>query len=154
MQAITVYLIEDDYDQADDIIKHLAGQSDIEVVHIATEARFRRDLREIIAVADVVILDVMIDWTSPDECAPIPEEVRSERAYEAGIRCMRMLRAEASTAIPIIFYTHCSERDLEDYLGPAIAFLEKDLGDPRPLLDLINRFRSGGETVEKTRTAR
>jgi CheY-like chemotaxis protein len=65
---------------------------------------------------DLVMLDVMARWADPAPVIPrIPEVVRTQGYYYAGIRCADKLLS-ISGEKPILFYTIVNEKELQRYI--------------------------------------
>lgn len=104
-------IVEDDYPEVErfveDDLPDLAGNWTHE--HIASESDF---LKRICSIdedpPDVILMDIMLNWSKGDE--PTPEGY--EGRWRAGIRCIRELRQSGST-IPVICHTNLEEEDLE-----------------------------------------
>jgi len=113
---MTIFLVEDDYLQADWICQKLReGIPDADVRLIPTEADFRSHLDQIASQQpDVVVMDVMLRWADPrPELEFPPRDVQEEGFYRAGLRCQRMLAEDSRTSqVPVILYTVLERTDL------------------------------------------
>lgn len=134
-----IVFVENDHYQAALVRSFFGRFNDIELHILRTELEFRRWLRRVpFRSPDVVILDMVLDWTSVDDYYPAPPDVIAEGTITAGLRCLDLLRGNDMTrGIPVVFYTNCNERDLEPWTSDSVKCLSKDLGDIRPLKDLV-----------------
>lgn len=115
-------LVEDDYRQAEQMINLL--KKNFPNIHllpvICTEYEFRQYIQENIREnpPDIVLLDVMLPWTDPDDKMPeAPDDVEKGGFYRAGIRCKDILRqTEVTKKTPVILYTILEMDDLKDEL--------------------------------------
>jgi CheY-like chemotaxis protein len=96
-----------------------------------TEYGFRSAFEKIAAdPPDVVLMDVMLNWTHPaEDMEPRPPAIAEAGIWRAGIRCQKMLRGDPRTKdIPVLLYTSLAESSLTAELkemSPA-AYLPKD----------------------------
>jgi CheY-like chemotaxis protein len=143
-----IYLVEDDYLQADSIITELTGGiPNLEIRRITTEAEFRERFSEIehdLPVA--VIMDVMLPWTEPSPEPPaVPLEVQENGFYRAGVRCAKLLLDSQTTKIPIILYTVLEHEDLHHELElqhPRLTHVRKESDSTKLLSKLRQLIRS------------
>jgi CheY-like chemotaxis protein len=104
---------------------------DAKIQECDTEYGFHAAFENIAAdPPDVVLMDVMLNWThpAPDMVHPPPAIVEAG-IWRAGIRCQKMLRGDPRTRdIPIVLYTSLAESSLTAELKelPPAAYLPKD----------------------------
>jgi CheY-like chemotaxis protein len=96
-----------------------------------TECGFRAAFEDIAAdPPDVVLMDVMLNWTHPSEnMVPRPPAVVEAGIWRAGIRCEKLLREDPRTKdIPVVLYTSLAESNLAAELKdmPQASYLPKD----------------------------
>lgn len=117
MKRLKVLIVEDDRRQYDMLVQELnayfhgLGSYDL----IETEHDFLHNMDQIVSdPPDLVLVDVMLPWTRPTKKMPEPpEEVKRERFFRAGVRCVKRLRERQETQnIPIILYTILGRSDL------------------------------------------
>ncbi|SPF45229.1 hypothetical protein SBA4_3340006 [Candidatus Sulfopaludibacter sp. SbA4] len=130
-----IALVEDDADQrkltTEMIGRHL---SDLSLVEIVSEEHFRSALgRGELADCDVIIMDVMLPWTSLDAFVPMPRDY--DGYYEAGLRCIRELRlSDRGRSIPIIIYTLLESQDISEHLKKMDLVVCVNKSQPEQLL--------------------
>jgi len=114
MRPQRIVLLEDDYLQRDSICAGLKGRyKNLSIQSIATERQFVDSLDAILKEPpDLFILDVMVRWTNPSpDMEPMPEEMRKQGFYRAGIRCEARIR-EQGCDTPVVLYTVLEDDDL------------------------------------------
>jgi CheY-like chemotaxis protein len=147
-----ILVVENDFLQYDWLEKSLEQTlPDAELDHIKTEQAFQQRFEELARKPpDIIIMDVMLQWTEANEelealeDESIPGNVQlalDEGPYRAGLRCEEMLAHDSRTkAIPVILYTILEHKDLEaDFLEHdklTHLHLRKD-SVPEPLIRLI-----------------
>jgi hypothetical protein len=130
---MTVWLVEDDHEQAQDIkaaiLQHVP---DCQVEIIGAEQKFRNRFDEVAAGAadSIIVMDMILRWDdSSPTMKPRPNDVKEGGADRAGLRCAEMLRSHPRTVgIPIIFYSVLGPVELPASLcsrGGKIWCLEK-----------------------------
>lgn len=136
MKKNRIYLIEDDYGQAQwtiDLLEESFGES-IDIVHVATHHKFRESFNDIaVNQPACIILDVMLPWSD----TAIAAEPPSLHSYmTAGIQCSEQIRSDPRTdRIPILIYTVLDRGDLSD-IPSNVDYLRKDAQDQR-LIDWV-----------------
>jgi len=127
-----ILVVDDDYLQADWVVgrlKRFFPNSKIEVME--TEQEFRSRLGELSNhPPDVIIMDVMLRWTSPSAEMPNwPKDVEKEGFYSAGFRCEKLLSGnDRLKHVPLIFYTVLERADLEreyEFVPGSKMYLQK-----------------------------
>jgi CheY-like chemotaxis protein len=140
-----ILIVEDDNDQYQFISKALLASKMVDVTRlerISTEKDFIDKLEDLATnKPDAIVMDIMLRWAYPDpemKSAPttedllkIPEEVRKEGFYRAGLRCEKRLAADPQTSdIPIIIYSILQSKDLEKENSlpqrAGVRFMEKN----------------------------
>lgn len=116
---VRLLLVEDDPLQSEAILEGLeAAFPDAEIKHIRTEKEFRDRIGELVEFEPhAAIFDVMLRWADPDDIVAdeIPEEVRREKHYRAGLRCQQMLARQLDKhGVPFFLYTILEEADLPE----------------------------------------
>lgn len=110
-------VVEDDHLQEGPLQDHLAAAfPDAAVETLCSEREFRERLPALRSrPPDVVVMDVMLRWTLPaSDAPPPPPDVAADGYYRAGLRCARILLADARLArVPVILYTILERGDLE-----------------------------------------
>lgn len=144
---MNIIIVENDYLQYDwmkDIFRRYFP--DYRITQIKTELEFCNQLEKIAAKPpDVIIMDVMLQWTTPSENVETPpDEVIEAGHHTAGLRCEERLRGNRRTkSIPVILYTVLEQSDLERRFGGTIPehirHLRKE-SDPEPLFSLIQEI--------------
>lgn len=114
------------------------------IERIATELEFREKF-EVIACdpPDVIILDLMIPWTSKNRWVEPPPEIAEAGFYLAGARCEKMMASDDRTQnVPIIIHSIIDEEEIQNFISPRpqINYWEKDFRSG--LGDLIKRIVS------------
>ena len=137
-----VLLVEDDPLQAEAILEQLEESfPESRVLHISTECEFRERIDEITDFApEAAIVDMMLRWADPrpDVNQAVPEEVRREKHYRAGLRCQRLLSEKLGPKSPrVIIYTVLEKTDIYE-LPENVEYLAKE-GDLAPLLAKLHR---------------
>ncbi len=141
-----ILLIEDDFSQAEPILKALEkGFPGAEIRHLTTESEFRSRLHEIVQnLPALAIIDVMVRWADPGPDMPeAPPEVQRESYFRAGVRCARLLEQQSPKKIPIVFYTILERNNSEPdwgYSPNEIVHLRK--GSDLDQSDLVQLVRS------------
>ncbi len=141
-----ILIVEDDYLQADLLRQILVDRyGSVETDRVKSESAFRNRMSEIRKQPpDLILLDVMLQWTDRDTYLPAPDDVIKGEFYRAGLRCERLLRDDSITRkIPVILYTMLESRDLgEDlcYLSNKTRFVGK-YSDSSLLFDTIQELR-------------
>lgn len=128
-----ILIVEDDNLQFDAIQKsisqseYLAGS---EIERVITELEFREKFEEIAARNPTVILmDIMLKWTSKNKWVEPPPEVKEHGFFRAGLRCEKMLAADKRTQnIPVIIYSVIDREELEADFSPRskVKYVDKD----------------------------
>ncbi|HET9257199.1 MAG TPA: hypothetical protein VFO16_18645 [Pseudonocardiaceae bacterium] len=112
-----IVIVEDDHLQEAPLQDYLTGAiAGAQIETICTELEFRTRLPALRAhVPDIVVMDVMLRWTSPAPGAVAPpDDVASGGYYRAGLRCARLLASDSQLCgVPVIFYTILERSDLE-----------------------------------------
>jgi len=141
----TIWIVEDDYFQREEIRKAIENNFKSEVIGLSTEYEFINKLDNIEKkYPDLIIIDVMLPWTKPSrDRIEEPEEVKNNGFYRAGIRCEKFARTKQEIKnIPIIIYTNLHKDDLIndlDNLSEHTVFFGKS-SDISDLIDIIKRF--------------
>ena len=140
---MNVLLVEDDPLQAEAILDQLKESFPASrTLHVTTEREFRERLTEVADFApNVAIIDVMLRWADPgpDVEQSVPEEVRREKHYRAGLRCQRLLSEKLGPkSPPVIIYTVLERTDLNK-LPEAVEYLPKG-GDLNPLIQKLHQM--------------
>ncbi|HYX30780.1 MAG TPA: hypothetical protein VE863_19745 [Pyrinomonadaceae bacterium] len=141
---MNIIIVENDYLQYDWMKDIFARRFPYyHISQIKTELEFCNQLKKIAAKPpDVIIMDVMLQWTTPSENVERPpDEVKEGGHHTAGLRCQERLRSDEKTKdIPVILYTVLEQPDLERRFGGTIPehirHLRKE-SDPEPLFSLI-----------------
>lgn len=128
----TIVLVEDDHGQVKDMKGHLSDHcKGFEVQVIKTESDFRSRLSELASTPPTAfIIDVMLPWAeaAPD-APPPPDDVKEQRFYRAGFRCVDLLtQIPELRTTPILLYSELDADDLaEDLknLPPTVIFRAK-----------------------------
>jgi CheY-like chemotaxis protein len=112
-----IVVVEDDHLEEGPLGEYLAGAFEgADVLTMATECEFRESLPRLrTRVPDLVVMDVMLRWSSPSP-HPVdpPADVVRSGYYRAGLRCARLLADdEQLRAVPVILYTILERSDLE-----------------------------------------
>ena len=138
-------VVEDDHLQAEHICGWLRETwPQMNVDRISTECAFRKYLPHLgECPPTIVIMDVMLRWTdpSPDADQP-PEDVMSNGYYRAGLRCVDLLRQNATTSdVPIVLYTVLERTDLTEVpsLPRNVRFLRK-ASEKSHLIQVVGSF--------------
>jgi CheY-like chemotaxis protein len=127
-----ILIVEDNAMQADWMNQELTRRlPKIEIDMCDTECEFHANFENIAAnPPDVVLMDVMLNWTHPAEnMVPRPPAVAEAGIWRAGIRCEKLLRGDPRTKdIPVVLYTSLAESNLAADLKemPQAAYLPKD----------------------------
>ena len=104
---------------------------------IWTERMFREQIESILqSPPDLIILDGMIRWTDPSEASDessIPDDVKEDGPYRAGLRCQQILAKQAPD-IPLFFYTILEREDIN--ISKNLCYLSKR-EDPGELIQKI-----------------
>ncbi len=139
-----VLIVENDHLQHEWMIEALRRRFPRSgITLIKTELEFCNRLEELAAnPPDVIIMDVMLQWTTPSEhMKKPPREVIEGSHHMAGLRCEERLRKlEGTKNVPVILYTVLEQADLEHRFGGVIPEHIKHLrkeSDPEPLFTLI-----------------
>ncbi len=143
-----ILIVEDDPSQYEFIktsVKEAKEFSNAEVRRIATELTFIENFEEIATEKpDIVIMDIMLRWTDPSPSMVLPpKEIEEKGFYRAGIRCIRMLKADDRTKhIPVIIYSVLTKEDLETEIGrfPEVRYLFKDF-DAKRIITAIHSLK-------------
>ena len=117
-----VVILEDDNGQAKAIRMAIEGAfPGAKVLIMSSESSFRDEVPAIVAdPPDLLILDVMARWTTPDDMREATADVVAGGYHEAGLRCVKRLHDHASEQEreaflpPILFYTILSQQDLRN----------------------------------------
>ena len=158
MQPLRILLVEDEYLFASviraDVMEEFPSGT-VKITILTTESQFNHRFKEGVAAepVDVVILDVMIRWTSPDQPEPKSDEALAKGYYTAGIRCLEKLRARKDTAhVPVIIHSNLSREETEQKLEGVskgdLQIIPKS-GDRQPLLKALQTIANSGETTTK-----
>jgi len=144
---MNIVIVENDYLQYDwmeDVFRRYFP--DWNVSQIKTELEFRNKLEQLaVRPPNVIIMDVMLQWTTPSENVQRPPKEVSEGGHHtAGLRCEELLRKDKRTEdIPVILYTVLERADLEHRFGgmipPYIKHLRKE-SEPDSLFALIHEI--------------
>ncbi len=143
-----ILIVEDDNMQLDMIQEVLFRTfSDVQFSDIQTEHEFYTEIPTILASPpDLILMDLMLRWTHPVPQMPaMPDDVKTEGYYRAGIRCIRKIMAASSKEPPpILLFTVLADddvaRDLEALKQEGnvhVAYLQKTA----PVADLIKGIR-------------
>ena len=138
-----ILVVEDDFLQyrlIEIILKKRDLLSTMGIVRWGTEREFHTNIQELVNnkkdLPAIIILDVMLRWTKPNETVnqnELEDESPEDEYYRAGFRCLRRLRENPATKhIPVIIYSMLEtdeiRKEWEDKWGkePKLAFLAKD----------------------------
>lgn len=132
---MTIVLVEDDFDQADEIVEWLSDEFPAAVVErIATESEFHARIGDLAAQRpDLFIIDVMLRWTDPSPTmTDPPDEVREQGSYRAGFRCVKLILADSKLRdVPTIIFSMLDVDDVRPDLRnmpPTVRMVSKDGG--------------------------
>ena len=92
-QPTRFLVIEDNWDHADTLKEWLEIQFRGAAVRVmATEKEFQEGIDAIVQdPPDVIILDLMVKYTTVDDTVPLPTEVTAEGMFTAGAHCYDQL---------------------------------------------------------------
>lgn len=128
-----ILIVEDDKLQYETIERSILESnrlSKARLERVRTELEFHEKFEEIANDNPTVILmDIMLKWTSKDRLVEPPPEVEEKGFYRAGLRCERMLANDKRTEnIPVLIYSVLGIEDLEGDFEPRpqVKVLDKD----------------------------
>jgi len=144
---MAIWLVEDDPEQARDILAVLANAFPAQQLQrMKTEEQFLAALGSTpLGAKNAIILDVMLPWTEIGETGtvtPAPEGYEESGGFfRAGIRCAEALWANPATReVPCVLFTVLSNGDLADDLkrfeGRPVHYLSKK-EPPEKLIALL-----------------
>jgi CheY-like chemotaxis protein len=151
-----IILAEDNFDHATRLRQKLEREfANGETYRIKTEHEFRSKLEDFVQKPpDVIVLDVMLNWTlAGPNMVDSPDDVSEGGYHRAGFRCIKKLAEHPTTQkIPCIIYTVLAHSALDDEFaelppGMVVEYLQKD-SEPTRLFNLIRKLtRRGKDTV-------
>ncbi len=113
----SIVVVEDDHLQAEPLAEHLECEfGAVSIRTLRTESEFRGALPAFRTDRpDLVVMDVMLQWTKPSPNQPVPPPDVVEGGYfRAGLRCAQLLLDdERLRGVPVILYTILERADLE-----------------------------------------
>ena len=147
-----ILIVEDDPLQAElmiDAIKADSVLTEARIDRISTESQFQQRFVEITKnPPSLITIDIMLRWADASPLVDpqsVPDEVKENGVYEAGLRCEQLLANHPTTRlVPVILYTIVSKEDLGEELPQRrnVLHLPKD-SDLSPLIwairDLLRR---------------
>lgn len=125
----------------------------IDVRQISTESEFRQWIdHDVEEVPSLVVLDMMLRWAdvTPDR-PPMPKEVADNGYYRAGLRCLRLLRADPRTErVPVILHTVLAWDDVAgDLERSGTVFFRQKVARLGDLIGLCTALlHAGGSLVQ------
>ena len=128
-----ILVVEDDILQFETIERSIMESNKLSkarLERVKTELEFHEKFEDIANDNPTVILmDIMLKWTSKDRLVEPPKEVEEKGFYRAGLRCERMLANDKRTQnIPVFIYSVLGREDLEGEFRPRpqVRILDKD----------------------------
>jgi len=143
-------IVEDDHMQSEvmvEAVRNAFPSAEI-MPPIQTERAFYAWLDTVTEdLPDLFIIDIMLPWTTTDDILgdpeqSIPDQVRREGVYTAGLRCQARLQQKVMTRhLPVLLYSVLEQDDLKPVLDqvPAHVYVLSKSSDTSPLIQEISR---------------